>query len=208
MSLQIRKMLTVREETRSEAGRPAERPLIKAAAIAVMRNPYAAQPYSEDLGLIMEEGYELGHLLASTAAQTLGCEVESYGKAALVGIDGEVEHGVAHKIGAFGEGVRAAVGGQAWISSVSKRCAPGVQVDVPLAYKNEIWVRSHYDAFTLHLPDAPLPDEVAVILAVASGGRLNARVGGLTVTEFERGPRPERRLASPRHLCSDDDDDR
>jgi hypothetical protein len=88
---------------------------------------------------------------------------------------------VAHKIGAFGEGVRDAVGGEAWISSVSKRCSPGAHVDVPLAYKNEIWVRSHYDAVTVYLPDAPFPDEVAVILAVASRGRLNDRVGGMTV---------------------------
>jgi hypothetical protein len=183
MTLQIRKLLTVREEIRSEAGVAAQPPLVKAAAIAVLGNPYAGEPFSDDLSNIVDDGHELGFLLASTAARTLDAEVESYGKASLVGLNGEIEHGVAHKIGPFGTGVRDAVGGEAWISSVSKRCAPGAQVDVPLAYKDEIWVRSHYDAFTLFLPDAPLPDEVAVVLAVASRGRLNDRVGGMTVAE-------------------------
>lgn len=185
MNIQIRKILTMREETHSEAGQLAEVPLIKAAAIAVLSNPYAEKAYSRGLSEIIDHGYDLGHLLASTAAQTLGDDVQSYGKAALVGLDGEIEHGVAHKIGAFGQGVRDAVGGDAWISSVSKRCAPAASVDVPLAYKNEIWVRSHYDAYTVFLPDAPLPTEVAVILAVANRGRLNERVGGMTIGEAE-----------------------
>jgi hypothetical protein len=181
MIVNIRKIMTVREETRAEGGRATDRPLVKAAAIAVLSNPYAGQPYSEDLSQITEDGYELGHLLGSTAAETLGLEVEGYGKASLVGTNGEVEHGVAYKIGAFGDGVRDAVGGKQWISSVSKRCGPGVQVDVPLAYKDEIWVRSHYDAMTVFIPDGPLANEVAVILAVASRGRLNDRLGGMTV---------------------------
>ncbi|WP_298556613.1 amino acid synthesis family protein [Streptomyces luteogriseus] len=185
MTMQIRKILTVREETRSEGGQDADRPLVKAAAIAVLSNPYAGRPYSHDLARITEDNHELGHLLASTAAKTLGLEVEGYGKASLVGANGEIEHGVAHKIGEFGRGVRDAVGGEAWISSVSKRCGPGVQIDVPLAYKDEIWVRSHYDAFTLFVPDAPLADEVAVIVAVSSRGRLNDRVGGMTVADVK-----------------------
>lgn len=184
MTMHIRKILTVREETMSEGGQETDRPLVKAAAIAVLGNPYAGKPYSEDLGRIIEDNYALGHMLASTAAEVLGLDVEGYGKASLVGMNGEIEHGVAHKIGEFGTGVRDAVGGKAWISSVSKRCSPGVQVDVPLAHKDEIWVRSHYDAFTLFLPDAPLADEVAVIIAVSSRGRLNARVGGMTVEDL------------------------
>ncbi|ULR47862.1 amino acid synthesis family protein [Streptomyces deccanensis] len=186
MTLRIRKILTVREETRSEGGQDADRPLVKAAAIAVLSNPYAGRPYSDDLAAITDDNYELGRLLASTAAETLGLEVEGYGKASLVGADGEIEHGVAHKIGEFGKGVRDAVGGEAWISSVSKRCGPGVQVDVPLAHKDEVWVRSHYDAFTLFVPDAPLADEVAVIVAVSSRGRLNDRVGGMTVEDVRK----------------------
>jgi len=186
MTMKIRRILTVREETRSEGGKEANPPLVKAAAVAVLKNPYAGLPYSAELDRITDYNYELGHLLASTAAQTLELEVESYGKASLVGTAGEIEHGVAHKIGEFGTGVRDAVGGDAWISSVSKRCSPGVQVDVPLAYKDEIWVRSHYDAFTLFLPDAPLADEVAIIVAVASRGRINDRVGGTTVEDVKK----------------------
>lgn len=184
--MQIRKLLTFREEIRSEGGRVADRPLVKAAAAVVMANPYAGRSFSEDLSEITGSGYDLGVLLASTAKQTLGLEVEGYGKAALIGTGGEIEHGVAHKIGDFGHGVRDAVGGEAWISSVSKRCGPGSQVDVPLAYKDDIWVRSHYDAMTLTIPDGPLPDEVVVIIAVASRGRLNDRVGGMTVDDVRR----------------------
>ncbi|WP_231443662.1 amino acid synthesis family protein [Brevibacterium zhoupengii] len=183
MTLEIRKLTTVREEIRSEAGCSAETPLVKAAAVAVVRNPYADHPYTNELSEIIDDNYRLGHLLATAAADTLGHEVESFGKAAVVGIDGEVEHGVACKIGEFGRGVRDAVGGDAWISSVSKRSTPGSTVDVPLAYKSEIWVRSHYDAVTVYLADAPLADEVAVVLAVANRGRLNHRVGGMTLDE-------------------------
>ncbi len=115
--------------------------------------------------------------------------VESYGKAALVGVAGEQEHAVACTIGAFGTSVRDAVGGGAsqWISSVTKRCGPGTAVDVPLASTEDIWVRSHYDGFTVSVPDAPGPDEIVVIVAVASRGRLNARVGGRTLAEARRG---------------------
>lgn len=179
MSPPIRKLLTVREEIRTEAGRADGPPLVKAAAIAVIANPYVGRPFSEELGELTEHRLELGRLLGRTAAAALGLEAQSYGKAALVGLAGETEHAVATKTGEFGDGVRATVGGSQWISSVSKRCAPGTPVDVPLAGKDEIWVRSHYDAVTVLVPDAPLPDEIAVILAVASRGRLHARVGGL-----------------------------
>jgi hypothetical protein len=88
---------------------------------------------------------------------------------------------VATKIGAFGTEVRDAVGdASAWVSSVSKRCAAGTPVDVPLACKRDIWVRSHYDAFTVVVADAPLPDEIVVVFAVASRARLHERVGGPT----------------------------
>lgn len=179
MSLPIRKLLAVREEIRAEAGRVGDPPLVKAAAIAVIANPYAGRLFSTDLGELTEHRLELGRLLGQTAEATLGTEVQSYGKAALVGLAGETEHAVAIKTGEFGDGIRATVGGSQWISSVIKRCAPGTPVDVPLACADEIWVRSHYDSITVLVPDAPLPDEIAVILAVASRGRLNARVGGL-----------------------------
>jgi len=185
MGLEVRKLLTCSEETRTEGGRGDGRPLRKAAAIAVIANPYAGRPYSVELDAITDHGEELGALLARAAMAELGGPAESYGKAALAGLAGEQEHAVACTIGPFGTAVRDGVGGGAsqWISSVSKRCSPGSPVDVPLASTEDIWVRSHYDAFTVVAPDAPLPDEIAVIVAVASRGRLNARVGGRTLTE-------------------------
>jgi hypothetical protein len=181
MTPQIRKLLTVREETRTEAGRDDGPPLVKAAALAVIHNPYAGRPVSEDLSELIDTGPELGKLLGETAAAALGTEVQGYGKAALVGLAGEQEHAVATKIGAFGTAVRDAVGdASAWVSSVSKRCAAGTPVEVPLACKRDIWVRSHYDAFTVVVADAPLPDEIVVVFAVASRARLHERVGGPT----------------------------
>lgn len=184
MSVTIRKILTVVEETRLEGGRSDGASLRKAAALAVINNPYVGQPVAPDLGLLVDASSKLGRELGEAAARALGAEVESFGKAALVGLAGEQEHGVATKTSVFGDAFREAVGGgPAWVSSVSKRCAPGTAVDVPLACKDEIWVRSHYDAFTVMIADAPLPDEIVVICAVASRGRMHARLGGMTRTE-------------------------
>jgi hypothetical protein len=188
MTLRVRKLLTIREETRTEGGSSDGGPLVKAAALAVIANPYAGRHVVEDLSELVDLGPDLGRFLGEAASRTLGAAVQSYGKAALVGLAGEQEHAVATKIGAFGEAVREAVGGgKAWIPSVSKRCAAGTAVDVPLAFKDDLWVRSHYDALTVVVPDAPLPDEIVVILAIASRGRLHARLGGPTVPEAEPG---------------------
>ena len=188
MALELRKLLTCTEETHAEGGRGDGQPLRKAAALAVIANPYAGRPYSPDLDAITDHGAELGELLGRTALAALGVTAESYGKAALAGVAGEQEHAVACTIGPFGTAVRDAVGGGAsqWISSATKRCSPGTAVDVPLASTEDLWVRSHYDAFTVSAPDAPLPDEIVVIVAVASRGRLNARVGGRTLDEARR----------------------
>jgi hypothetical protein len=184
MSVTIRKTLVVVEETRLEGGLPDDRPLRKAAALAVIANPYAGRPFSPSLDVLVDASAALGRELGELAMQALGTEAESFGKAALVGLNGEQEHGVATKTSVFGDAFRTAVGGgPAWVSSVSKRCAAGTPVDVPLACKDEIWVRSHYDAVTVMVPDAPLPDEIVVICAVASRGRLHARLGGMTRQE-------------------------
>lgn len=184
MSLEIRKLLTVVEEIRSEGGRAEGPPLRKAAAAVVVRNPYAGRPFSETLEEIVEPSRELGALLGERALAALGEPAESYGKAALVGVAGEQEHAVAIKTSVMGDALRVAIGGaQAWLPSVSKRCAPGTAVDVPLCFKDEIWVRSHYDAITVTVPDAPLPEEIVLIIALASRGRMNARLGGMTVAE-------------------------
>ena len=119
--------------------------------------------------------------------------MESYGKAALVGLAGEQEHAVACITSPFGDALRQAMGGgRAWVSSFTKRCAAGEAVDVPLAYKDEIWVRSHYDGITVRVPDAPGHGEIVVIAAVASGGRMHERLGGMTA---RRGAHRVSRLA-------------
>lgn len=178
----IRKVVTVVEEVLTEGGRGDGAPLRKAAAIAVIANPYAGLAVVEDLSALVEPSAALGALLGERVAAALGAPVESYGKAALVGMGGEQEHAVACITTPFGDALRGAVGGgTAWLSSFTKRCGPGEPVDVPLAYKDEIWVRSHYDGITVRLPDAPGPGEIVVIAAVASRGRLHERLGGMTV---------------------------
>lgn len=188
MSLEIRKLLTVVEEIRTEGGRNDGPPLRKAAAAAVVRNPYAGREFSEELEEIIAPSGELGMLLGERAAEALGEPAESYGKAALVGEGGEQEHAVAVKTSVMGDAFRDAIGGaKAWLPSVSKRCAPGTPVDVPLCFKDEVWVRSHYDAITVTIPDAPLADEIVLIVALASRGRVNARLGGKTKAEAVAG---------------------
>lgn len=184
MSLEIRKVVTVVEEVRSEGGRADGEPLRKAACAVVFRNPYAGGEYSEELSEIIEPSAELGTLIGERCLEAVGGKVESHGKAVLVGTDGEQEHGNAAKTTAFGNPFREAFGGGlAWLPSTTKRCAPGASVDVPLCFKHEIWVRSHYDTITLMIADAPAADEIVLVGAVASRGRLNARLGGKTAEE-------------------------
>jgi hypothetical protein len=184
MSLTVRKFVAHYEEILLEGGRNDGEPLRKAAVAAVVANPYAGRPFSQDLSELVEPSVELGRELGERAATLLGEPVESYGKAALVGTDGEQEHAVAIKTSVFGDAFRVAIGGAtAWLPSVNKRCAPGATVDVPLCFKDEVWVRSHYDAVTLQIHDAPLAGEVVLVVAVASRGRVNARLGGM--------PRPQ-----------------
>ena len=183
--LELRKVLVLVEETLIEGRVPvAGAPLRKAAAAAIVRNPYAGRPFSVALDELVEPSAALGTLLGERLGAALGVPVQSYGKAALVGMAGEQEHAVATVTSVFGDAFRAAVGGgTAWLPSVSKRCVAGTPVDVPLCFKDEIWVRSHYDAITVAVPDAPGPDEVVVVVGVASGGRVHERLGGMTVAQ-------------------------
>ena len=184
MSLDIRKVFTFVEEVRTEGGRDDGDPLVKAAVAVVFRNPYAGKAYSEDLSEIEGPSAELGTLIGERCGAAVGGKVESHGKAVLIGTAGEQEHGNAAKTTTFGNPFREAFGGGlAWLPSTTKRCAPGATADVPLCFKHEIWVRSHYDTITVSIADAPAPDEIVLIGAVASRGRLNARLGGKTVEE-------------------------
>jgi hypothetical protein len=185
MSFRLRKLLTIVEEVHVEEGREAVAPLRRVAALAVVSNPYAGGAYHEDLSEAVRWSAELGTLLGNRAVQALGGDaVEGYGKGAIAGVAGAQEHASACLTSAFGDAFRATVGGgKAWIPSATKVGAAGTALDVPTAYKDALWVRSHYDAMEVRVPDAPRPDEVVVAVVVTNGGRLNARLGGLAKEE-------------------------
>jgi hypothetical protein len=155
-------------------------PLRRVVVAAAIRNPYAGA-FSEDLSRIVADSARLGEEFGRRLVASLGgLAAQSYGKSALVGTSGELEHGNAFLTTAFADPVRRALGGgKAWISSTGKRAAIGGSIDVPLASKDALYVRSHYDTVTVSFPDAPAPDEVVVIFAVATRGRICARLGGL-----------------------------
>ena len=161
-------------------------PLRKVAVVAIVENPYAAKQV-EDLGPMIAASEDLGREMGKLLVETLGpYEVQSYGKAGIAGLAGEQEHANALLTTTFANPLRDVVGGgKAWISSFTKRAPPGVPIDVPLACKDALYVRSHYDGMTVLLPDAPWPDEIAVIFCVANRGRIGARVGGLKFEEMK-----------------------
>jgi hypothetical protein len=184
--MKIRKLFTQIEEIRSEAGVEADVPLRKVAVVAVVPNPFAGKPFQADLSSLTEASFELGKQIAGAAAAAMApYEAVSYGKGGVVGLAGEQEHVVAMLTTVYGNVMREAIGGGiAWISSFTKRAAPGTTIEVPLAHKDALYVRSHYDGMSVTLQDAPLPNEIAIICVYSNRGRLNARVGGLSAEEI------------------------
>jgi len=188
MKAKIRKIVTIVEETRTEMGRAIDPPTRRAAAVAVIENPFAWR-YVEDLADLIDIGEELGDLLARRAVEALGVEgseVESYGKAAAVGENGELEHAAAILHPKLGAPVRKALGkGAALIPSSKKRGGPSVALDVPLGHKDAAFVRSHFDGMEVRIADAPRANEIVVAVAVTDSGRPLPRVGGLTTAEIK-----------------------
>jgi hypothetical protein len=188
MSADIRKIAVFVEETRREMGREIAPPTRKAAAVAVIANPFAGR-YEEDLEPLMEIGAELGGLLGEMCVDALGiapAEAESYGKAAMVGENGELEHAAAILHPRLGKPLRAAVEkGAALVPSSKKMGGPGQPLDVPLGHKDAAYVRSHFDGIEVRLNDSPRADEIMVAVAVTDSGRPLPRVGGLTADEAE-----------------------
>ena len=188
MNAKIRKLVTFVEETREEGGRPVEPPTRRAAAVAVIENPFAGR-YVEDLSELIDIGEELGALLTEKAVAALGIpgeRVESYGKAAAVGENGELEHAAAILHPKLGSPVRKALTkGVALIPSSKKRGGPGVALDIPLGHKDAAFVRSHFDGMEVRIADAPRADEILVAVAVTDSGRPLARVGGLKASEIK-----------------------
>ena len=185
--MKTRKIVTAIEDIFREAGQQAESPLRKVAVIAVIDNPFAGKPYQADLSSLTEASEALGRTITGMAAAAMQpYAIESYGKASIVGTAGEQQHGSAMVTTIYGNVMReAAGGGAAWISSTSKRMEAGGIIDVPLAHKDALYVRSHYDTMTVMLPDAPLPNEIAIICVFANRGQLNARVGGLKAGDIK-----------------------
>jgi hypothetical protein len=183
--LSVRKIWSQIEETRTVAGASDDGgPLRKVAVCAVIANPYAGSGYVQHLPELIDGSAQLGTYLGKEATALLGNPVASYGKAGIAGTAGEQEHVNAALTSTFGDAFRDAIGGgAAWITSTTKVAAAGSSIDVPLAYKDDIWVRSHYDTVTVQVPGAPLPEELVVIAVVANRGRINARLGGLSVEQ-------------------------
>jgi hypothetical protein len=173
----IRKIVTVVEEIVVEGGHPVEPSVRMAAAGAVIENPLAGR-YTEDVSALVEAYCEpLGRLLAERALAALGGAVEGYGKGALVGLRGEIEHGSAiiHNL-RFGDRVREPVEGTSLLPSAEKRGAGGAPLDIPLKHKLDHSVRSHHQTFEVRVPDAPAADEIVVWVALATSGRPHARL--------------------------------
>lgn len=182
MSAKIRKIVTFVEETLTEMGQPVSPPTRRAAAVAVIENPFAGR-YVEDLSELMAQGEELGGILAQKAVEALGIEgdkAQSYGKAALVGENGELEHAAALLHPKMGTPVRKVLGkGAALIPSSKRRGGLGAELDIPLGHKDAAYVRSHFDGMQVSINDAPRANEIVVAVAVTDSGRPLPRVGGL-----------------------------
>jgi|TARA_R110002072_G_scaffold176934_7_gene332807 hypothetical protein len=188
MSAEIRKIAVFVEETHREMGRTISPSTRKAAAVAVIKNPFAGR-YVEDLEPLMEIGAELGDLLGRKCVEALGIQpsqAESYGKSAMVGEAGELEHAAAILHPRMGKPLRAAVEkGAALVASSKKMGSPGQPLDIPLGHKDAAYVRSHFDGMEVRLNDAPRAGEIMVAIAVTDSGRPLPRVGGLTVAEIK-----------------------
>ena len=186
MTARIRKIAVNIEETHQEMGKRITPMTRKAVAVAVIENPFAGQ-YVEDLSQLMEIGSELGALLGRRCVEALGIspsEAESYGKSAMVGENGELEHAAAILHPKLGAPLRNEVEkGAALVPSSKKMGGPGQVLDVPLGHKDAAYVRSHYDGIEVRLNDAPRANEILVAVAVTDSGRPLSRVGGLTAED-------------------------
>ena len=188
MKARIRKLVTFVEETQSEMDQTVDPPTRRAAAAAVIENPFAGR-YVDDLTELTEIGEELGALLTERAIAALGIAgpaAESYGKAAAVGENGELEHAAALLHPKLGTPVRKILGkGAALIPSSKKRGGLGVPLDIPLGHKDAAFVRSHFDGMEIRVSDAPRTNEILVAVAVTDSGRPLPRVGGLTKDQIK-----------------------
>lgn len=188
MPAKIRKIIVQTDEVRVEMGRDVLPPVRKALAMAVIENPCAGR-YVENLDELIAIGEELGGLLGARCVQALGIapgDAQSYGKAAIVGEAGELEHAAAILHPKLGAPLRVAVEkGAALVPSSKKMGSLGTAIDVPLGHKDAAYVRSHFDAMEARVADAPRANEIVVAVVVTDSGRPLPRVGGLTASEIK-----------------------
>jgi hypothetical protein len=188
MAIKLRKLVVQVDETRIEMGQVIDPPTRRAVAIAVIDNPYAGR-YEAKLDALIEAGEELGALLGNKCVEALGIapgEAQSYGKAAIVGEAGELEHAAAILHPKLGAPLRVAVEkGAALVPSAKKMGTLGTAIDVPLGHKDAAFVRGHFDAIEARVSDAPRANEIVVAVAVTASGRPLPRIGGLQVSEIK-----------------------
>ncbi|MGY6126444.1 amino acid synthesis family protein [Paraburkholderia strydomiana] len=188
MAIRLRKLVVQVDETRIEMGQNVDPPTRRAVAIAVIDNPYAGR-FEAKLDALIEAGEELGALLGNRCVEALGIEpgdAQSYGKAAIVGEAGELEHAAAILHPKLGAPLRAAVEkGAALVPSAKKMGTLGTAIDVPLGHKDAAFVRSHFDAIEARVSDAPRANEIVVAVAVTASGRPLPRIGGLQASEIK-----------------------
>ena len=195
MALDLRKVVTHTEEVHIEGGRAADPPLRLLGIAAVLTNPWAGQGFVEDLRpTILEVAPRLGEILVPRLVDLAGGAdaVEGYGKAAMVGTSGEVEHGSAliHTL-RFGNVFREAVGGTAYLSFTNSRGGPGATLSIPMMHKVDPGWRSHYLTLEMTVADAPAPDEIVVAIGASVGGRPHHRIGNRYSDMEEMGLAPE-----------------
>jgi hypothetical protein len=187
--IRVRKIVTVIEEIRHDGGKPPARPRLAAAVAAAVFNPYAGR-YEPDIMPMMEALKPLGLDMSRRLIAALGGDpkaIEAYGKGALVGAAGELEHAALWHVPG-GYAMRELLGGaKAIVPSTSKVGAVGAAIDIPIHHKDAAYVRSHFDSFELRVPDAPRPDEILFVLAMTTGPRIHARAGGLSVDQIKVG---------------------
>lgn len=175
--MDLRKIVVLTERVNSEGGLAAERPITRVAACAIFANPLSGQPV-EELDVLIEMGAALGRDLVAEALKHLPHVVTSYGKAAVVGVNGDLEHGAAVIHPKMGRPMRDAIGGgKALIPSNVKIGGPGSVIDVPLGHRHDGWLFDYIDTISVFFADAPRPDELAIIVALSDGGRVRPRVG-------------------------------
>jgi len=185
--VQVRKKLISLEEIFHEGGPIAKNPLRRAAALAVIHNPFSGR-YVESIADFMDDLKPLGLEMAKSLVAALGGDptvVEGYGKGAIVGTSGELEHGALWHVPG-GYAMREVLGGaKAIVASTKKVGGPGTRLDVPITHINASYVRSHFDAMEVGITDAPRADEIVLALVMTTGARVNARVGGLKASEIK-----------------------